>query len=258
VWEWDRIEICPLQGLGVKWDDAGKWWVRSEGPNRGPESSWEGGQLGHLTPWARGFYILCNLLSFRTQLIHHPDDGSSMHLCNVSQLQYGYTVLYPRLFILATVRTWNFTRLYRFGNENIVICWTLLLTFQWSAACLCRPFKFALVLLIWHLFMPVSICMYLQQPWDPFQILPFWCPLLVTAWNTEVRLSGNDHETTWMSRIFAILPHEWDSIFKFEGLSTCLIAPYSRQCKLVTRVEDVLQLGVSELWLLSRNKPFFQ
>jgi hypothetical protein len=34
AWEWDRIEIGPLQGLSGNCDDAGKWWARSDWPNR--------------------------------------------------------------------------------------------------------------------------------------------------------------------------------------------------------------------------------
>jgi hypothetical protein len=56
VWEWDRIEIGPLQLLGGNCDDASKRWVRSDGPNGGAELSWAG-QLGQLAPWAGGFCV---------------------------------------------------------------------------------------------------------------------------------------------------------------------------------------------------------
>jgi hypothetical protein len=40
--------------------------------------------------------FLYNLLSFHAQLIHHPDDGGSTHLWNITLLQCDYMALHAR------------------------------------------------------------------------------------------------------------------------------------------------------------------
>jgi hypothetical protein len=60
------------------WDDAGKMWVRRDGPNGGPscpeKNSWD-----NLLPWRRGGRFLCTLREWIRGFHDHHCTHSDLH-----------------------------------------------------------------------------------------------------------------------------------------------------------------------------------